>query len=108
MAQAPQQSNKPEQCDACLKPFEPDPATSKVQWVVVEDFKVHPNCFRRKECNDTIARSGTYHKKDDDSFICIKCTQQDYGGHAQITDQENGGLCYGCNQQIGAHWIMVL
>ena len=100
-----QQANKPNQCDACMKPFQADPQSNKVQWLVVENFKLHPDCFRCKQCNNSIDQNEKYHKKDDGSFICVSCTQQEHGGQAQLVDQSNAGKCYGCGQQIGGSWI---
>eukprot|EP00483_Globobulimina_turgida_P007000 UN07014 len=105
MAQEQKQGNKPDQCDACFKPFEPDPKTNKFQWLVVENFKLHPNCFRCRTCNNSINQADKYHKKDDGSFLCINCTQQDYGQEAQLVDQNNAGQCYACQQKIGGNWV---
>ena len=96
---------KPDQCDACFKPFQVDPNTNKFQWLVVENFKLHPDCFRCRECNNTINQAAKYHKTDDGSFICINCTQKQYGGQAQLVDQANAGSCYACHQQIGGNWV---
>eukprot|EP01083_Nonionella_stella_P283370 964445_1 len=91
MAQEQKDKGKPDQCDACMKPFTPDPVTNKFQWLVVENFKLHPDCFRCRKCNNQIDQNSKYHKKDDGSFICIGCTQGTYGDKAQLVDQKNAG-----------------
>eukprot|EP01084_Bolivina_argentea_P251376 421596_1 len=96
---------KPDQCDACFKAFKPDPVSNKFKWLVVENFKLHPECFCCRNCNQAIDQSQKYHKKDDGSFLCINCTQQSYGGQAQLTDQSNAGQCKGCFQPIGGNWV---
>mmetsp|Transcript_52144 Transcript_52144/g.83093 ORF Transcript_52144/g.83093 Transcript_52144/m.83093 type:complete len:150 (-) Transcript_52144:24-473(-) len=97
--------NKPDSCDACNKAFQPDPVTNKFQWLVVENYKLHPDCFRCRSCSSPIDQSEKYHKKDDGSFLCLKCTQQSYGGKAQLTDQANAGICNACGQAIGGNWV---
>ena len=99
------QENKPNKCDACFQEFKPDPITNKFQWLVVENYKLHPDCFRCKECNNNIKQTDKYHKKDDGSFLCINCTQKSYGGQAQLVDQGNAGICYKCKQNIGGNWL---
>eukprot|EP00487_Bulimina_marginata_P011752 TRINITY_DN7580_c0_g1_i1.p1 TRINITY_DN7580_c0_g1~~TRINITY_DN7580_c0_g1_i1.p1 ORF type:complete len:152 (-),score=10.76 TRINITY_DN7580_c0_g1_i1:227-682(-) len=99
------ETKKPESCDACNKAFEPDPVTNKFSWLVVENYKLHPDCFRCKNCNNSINQEAKYHKKDDGSFLCINCTQKDYGNKAQLTDQANAGKCTGCGQDLGGNWV---
>eukprot|EP01084_Bolivina_argentea_P278588 475982_1 len=105
MAQEQKDKGKPDQCDACMKPFTPDPVTNKFQWLVVENFKLHPDCFRCRKCNNQIDQTKKYHKKDDGSFICINCTKGAYGDKAQLVDQKNAGKCYKCKEDMGGNWV---